>query len=297
MPAEGNDRSMRKTTGQKVFQVINITIMLIIVAAVVFPVLNIISMSVSDTEAIVTNSVGIFPKGLNTEAYRRLLFDRIFIRSLFNTVGITIISTVLSLLVISMTAYGLSKEFKGQKVINYYFVITMYFSGGLIPTYLLLSKYLAWRNTYWVYIFPALVNVFYIIVVKSQIKALPGSILDAAAIDGANDFQILFRIVLPSISPTIAAISMFSALDKWNMWFPAMLYADNRNYWTAQYFLRAVVFDKIFTSSEAIAVVETVSPINYQMATIVLIALPVVAIYPFVQKYFVKGILAGSVKG
>jgi len=176
----------------------------------------------------------------------------------------------------------------------------MYFSGGLIPTYIVVTKYLNLRNNYLSLILPGLISVFYVIVVRSQIESMPSSIFEAAYIDGAGEFQTVFQIVLPIIAPTIAAISMFYALGKWNMWFNVMIYTDHEEFWTLQYFLRVVVFDKFIASRDNTMMTEVEKAIpeeNFRMAAIVLVAAPIVAIYPFVQKYFVKGIITGSVKG
>jgi len=293
---------MKKSLGEKTFQIINLFAMTFIAAIILLPLMHIFSISISDSIAISTMKVGIFPKGFNTAAYKKIIGDAIFLRALFNSVLVTVIVTALSLLVTTMISYALSKEyFYGKKFVTYYFIITMYFSGGLIPTYLLISRYLKLNNNYLAYILPALVNVFYIIVVRSQIEAVPKSLVEAAYIDGAGEYQVLFKIIFPVILPTVAAIGMFIALGSWNMWYSVLLYASKREMWTLQYFLRAVVFEK-FLSSYADGVMtivgaENIPPQNFQMAAIILVALPIVAIYPFVQKYFVKGILAGSVKG
>lgn len=292
---------MKISSGEKAFQLIDICFMLMVLAVILLPILHIFSVSVSNSTAVTTLSVGLLPKGFSTGAYRKILGDMTFLRSLANTVCVTAVRTFLSLITAVMAAYGLSKNFFGKRAVTYYFVITMYFSGGLIPSYLLVSKYLGLNNSYLAYILPALVNVFYIIVVRSQIEAVPQSLTEAALIDGASDFQVLFRIILPVIAPTIAAVSMFIALACWNMWFPVLLYSSRREMWTLQYYLRAVVFDKFLASNAEnmpqISGSDIIPPQNYQMASIILVALPIVAIYPFIQKYFVKGILVGSVKG
>lgn len=146
-----------------------------------------------------------------------------------------------------------------------------------------------------------LVNVFYVIVVKSQVEAIPPDLTEAAYIDGAGEYRVLFNIIIPVIKPTAAAIGMFIVLNCWNMWFPVLLYTDRRKMWTMQYYLRAVVFEKFLANNAenapAVVGADVVPPQNYQMACIILVSLPIVSVYPFVQKYFVKGILAGSVKG
>ena len=163
-----------------------------------------------------------------------------------------------------------------------------------------MTNWLHLTNNYLAFILPSLVNVFYIIIMRSQIESIPPSLGEAAVIDGATEFQVMTKIILPTMTATIAAICMFVALGMWNMWYPVMLYSNRREYWSLQYFLRIVVFEKSMDyQTEGLAGIseaETFNPQNYQMAAIILVALPVVAIYPFIQKYFVKGILVGSVK-
>ncbi|HOJ12466.1 MAG TPA: carbohydrate ABC transporter permease [Clostridiales bacterium] len=291
---------MKKTLGEKAFQYFDILIMLLILAIIIFPFMNIISLSVSGRDAILSNSVSLWPKGFNLAAYGKILGSALFLRSLINTIGITVIGTFLAVILTLMVSYALTKDFLGKKFVTYYFLITMYFSGGLIPTYLVVTKYLNLRNTYWALILPYLVSVFYIIVMRSQIENIPSSIFDAAYIDGANEYQTVFQIVLPTIAPTIAAISMFFALGKWNSWFPVMIYTDYNKFWTLQYYLRVVVFSKFLgakDNTELILEEAQIPEENFRMAAIVLVALPIVSIYPFVQKYFVKGIISGAVKG
>ncbi len=234
------------------------------------------------------------------KAYEEVLNYRSFFPSLRNSIIVTIAYIILGLFVNVMSAYAISKDFFGKKVINYYFVLTMYFSGGLIPTYILITNYLKLYNTYSAMVLPLVVNVFYIIVLRSQIEAIPKELSEASLIDGANEFQTLFAVILPSIKPTIAAVCMFLALGMWNMWYQFMLYTNRDSMWTLQYFLRMMVLSKIIGTNKdlSLALVENdMAPENFQMAAIVVVALPIVAVYPFVQKYFVKGILVGSVKG
>ncbi len=294
---------IKRSLGEKIFQVVNIFIMILIMATIIFPLLHIFSVSVSDKIAVTTLQVGLLPKGFNLQAYRQILNNPLFQRSLLNTVGVTIVGTFLSIIVITMLAYAMSKKyFFGKKFVTYYLVITMYFSGGLIPTYLVVTNLLKLNNSYLAYILPSLVNVFYVIVVRSQLEAVPPDLIDSGYIDGANEFRLLISIILPIIAPTIAAVSMFLALGRWNMWFPVLLYSTKNDMWTLQYYLRNIVFEKMLALTTLSTIGESIEadvipPQNYQMASIILVALPIVAIYPFIQKYFVKGILVGSVKG
>jgi len=293
---------MKKTTGEKFFYVFNIIFMLILASSVLFPILNTVSVSLSDREAIYSRAVSFYPIGWEFGAYRQVVTNSLFLRALMNNLGITLVGTFLAVFVTLLVAYSLTKEFFGKKFFTYYFVVSMYFSGGLIPSYIIISNYLKMRNTYWVLFLPALVNCFYVIVMRSQIDTMPTDVFEASYIDGASEYQTLFRVVLPMISPTIAAIAMFFALIFWNQWFNVMVYTDYNRFWSLQYFLRVVVFEKFFSQysnvlTSAIELREVIPEENFRAAAVVMVALPIVAIYPFVQKYFVKGILSGAVKG
>lgn len=291
---------MKISRGKQIFDIFNYFLLALLSATIILPFMNIISVSLSSSEAVQALKVGIFPIGLNFQSYKEILQEEIFLTSLTNSVMLTAAATIVSLVIDLLSAYAFSKNFYGKKAVNYFFIITMYFSGGLIPTYMLITKYLHWYNTYWALFVPGLVNVFYIIVVRTQIEAIPKSLMEAAVIDGAREYQVLFKVVIPSITATIAAIAMFIALTTWNMWFNVMIYTGKRTFWTLQYFLRAVVLDKTIDmtteNASAVDVSKFLPKQSYQMAAIILVALPIVTIYPFVQKYFVKGILAGSVK-
>ena len=291
---------MKKSRQEIAFQVTDVIIMILVLLTIVLPFMHIFSVSVSSDEAVTALSVGLLPKGFNVAAYKEILGQSVFLRSFANTVLVTIVTTAGSIFINFMAAYAFSKEFFAKRVITYFFVFTMYFGGGLIPTFILMTNWLHLTNNYLAFILPSLVNVFYIIIMRSQIESIPPSLGEAAVIDGATEFQVMTKIILPTMTATIAAICMFVALGMWNMWYPVMLYSNRREYWSLQYFLRIGVFEKSMDyQTEGLAGIseaETFNPQNYQMAAIILVALPVVAIYPFIQKYFVKGILVGSVK-
>lgn len=291
---------MKRTLGQKAFQTLDVIFMLAIILSIVLPICNIISLSVSSVEAIRSGTVSFYPKGFRLDAYREIMHSALFGRSLVNTVLVTVVGTVLGVIVCLLTSYALTKDFLGKKIISYYFVLTMYFGGGLIPTYLVMTNLLHLRNTYAVLVLPGIVSMFYIIVMRSQIEAMPKVIFEAAHIDGANEFQTLFRVLFPMIVPTIAAIGMFMALGFWNSWSNVMIYSNKQDYWTLQYYLRAVVLERMVkqnsTMMQAGMREVDIPDENFRMAAIVLTAGPIVLIYPFVQKYFVKGIITGAVK-
>jgi putative aldouronate transport system permease protein len=296
---------MKRSAPEKIFQFFNIVILTLILMTILFPVLHIAALSVSDRDAILSKTVTVYPVGFQADAYKEVMGNSLFVRSLVNTVGITAAGTTLAILVSVLTAYAMTRNFVGKRVITYLFVVSMYFSGGLIPTYIVYTGVFHLRNNYLVLILPGLVSMFYIIVVRSQIENMPSSVFEAAYLDGAREYQTVFYVVIPMIAPTIAAVSMFFALGFWNSWFNVMVYTDRNDMWTLQYFLRVVVFSKFISqynnslSSALVAAADSISipEENFRMAAIVLTAAPIVAIYPFLQKYFVRGIISGAVKG
>jgi len=287
------------STSDIVLKVIVYIIIISVCFVIVLPFMHIISISMSSKTAVTRMEVGLFPIGLNFDSYHFVISDSIFTLTFLNSIFYTITITFLAVLFNTMAAYAFTKKFYAKKVITYFFIIPMYFSGGLIPLYLLVTKYLKWTNTYQALILPVCFSVFYMIILRSQIETIPPSLVEAAKVDGASESRILFNIVIPAISSSIAAISMFTALSAWNMWFPVMIYTNINKFWNMQYYLRTIVFDRSFmqsTNSMKNIVANNVSPQNIQMAAVVLVALPIVMVYPFVQRYFVKGILLGSVK-
>jgi len=293
----------KKSAGEIIFSVFNTILLLLVTSTIVLPLLNIFSISTSEARAILNREVGLWPIGFNMNAYIDVLSRDVFKSSFINSVGLTAVYTFLALAINTLAAYGFSKPFFGKKAIMYIFVFTMYFGGGLIPTYMLVTQTLGLFNNYLAYILPALVNVFYMIVIRSQIEALPPSLSEAAELDGANEYQLFFHIIIPSVTSTLAAIGMFLALSMWNMWYSVLLYTNKDKMWTLQYMLRAIVFeqalrgdDTLAAQAAAVSVEDSFTPANFQNAAIILVAMPIVCIYPFVQKYFVKGILVGAVK-
>jgi putative aldouronate transport system permease protein len=295
---------MKRTAPEKIFQVFNLIVLTLVLATILFPVLHIAALSVSNRNAILSRTVTVYPIGFQVDAYKEVMKNSRFIRSMVNTVLITAVGTSLAILVSVLTAYAMTRDFVGKRFITYLFVLSMYFSGGLIPTYIIYTNVFHLRNNYLVLILPGLVSMFYIIVVRSQIENMPSSVFEAAYLDGAREYQTVFYVVIPMIAPTIAAVGMFFALGFWNSWFNVLVYTDRTDMWTLQYFLRAVVFSRFVSetashSTAAMAAADRISipEENFRMAAIVLTAAPIVMIYPFLQKYFVRGIISGAVKG
>ncbi|WP_135555902.1 carbohydrate ABC transporter permease [Paenibacillus cymbidii] len=290
------------SVSRKIFVVCNYILLIVFSLSIIIPFLNAMAISFSNYEAVVKGGIGIWPQGFNVNGYKRLITNPQFLHSMGNTVFLTVVNTFLVIIISLATGYALAnKHMIGKSVIFYYIVVPMYFSGGLIPTYLLVTE-LGLRNTYWALILPNVVSMFYMIVFKNSIEQLPAEMVESAEIDGASEPRILFSIILPLILPMAMAFVVFSAVNYWNEWFGVLLYITDKTKWTLQYQLRDVLVTAILTDADAKGAAtevnwDKINPENLKMAALMITVLPIIAIYPFVQKYFIHGQLVGAVKG
>ena len=277
-----------------------IVILVILCLTCILPFIHLAAKSVSSNTAVMQKSVVLWPKGLNFDAYRSIFQDGTLVHSFLYSVGVVIIFTILGMITCTCAAYPLSRRrLKGRAFFTVILMIPMYFNAGLIPTYLLYRD-LKMLNTMWVLILPLIYSAYNMLIMKNYFQSsIPDSLEEAAFLDGANNFQILFQVVLPLSLPIIATLSLFYAVGRWNA------YADNKYYITKeglkmiQYKLYQLVSSateaRTATLSEAIEVTST--PEVLQAACIMFTTLPIICIYPFLQKYFVKGVMVGAVKG
>ena len=215
------------------------------------------------------------------------------------TIMRTLIGTTLNIAVTTLLAYPLSKQYyPPRKALTALIVFTMWFSGGLIPSFLL-NKSLGLLNNFWVYILPSMVNAFNLIVMRNFFSQIPDSLEESAKLDGANDLRVFFSIYLPLSTAAIATITLFYAVYHWNSWFDSMLYMNRKEMWTMQYTLRQLIDSATVTDITVVgSAMDFIPPAEtVRMATIVIATVPILCVYPFLQKYFVKGMLVGSVKG
>ncbi len=266
----------------------------------VLPFIHLAAKSISSNTAVMQKSVVLWPKGINFDAYKSIFEDGSMVRSFGFSVMVVAIFTLLGMIVCTCAAYPLSKKrLKGRTFFTFLLMFPMYFNAGLIPTFLL-YKNLGLYNNMWVLILPLIYSAYNMLIMKSFFQSsIPDSLEEAAFLDGASNFQILFKIVLPLSKPIIATLSLFYAVGRWNA------YADNKYYTTLeslkmiQYKLYQLVASateaQTATLSEAIEVTST--PEVLQAACIMFTTLPIICIYPFLQKYFVKGVMIGAVKG
>lgn len=288
---------IKESFGDKVFNVLNYALLTIIALACFLPFVNIIASSFASPAEVIAKPFIIFPETFSLDAYRYVLSTPTIFRSLFVTIFITLVGTVLSMVLTSMMAYGLSRPYlPGRRFINFAVVFTMLFSGGMIPTFLVVNS-LGLIDTLWAMILPIAVNAFNMIIMRNFFQALPMSLEESARIDGAGDFLIFRKIMLPLAKPSIATISLFYAVAYWNTYMNAILYVNDSTKWPIQILLRQIVIVSSGLQSEGMAL-DIVPPAqSVKMAVITVATLPMLMVYPFVQKYFVKGALVGSVKG
>ncbi|WP_405868461.1 carbohydrate ABC transporter permease [Streptomyces sp. NBC_00005] len=288
----------RSTRGHRVFQGVNGVILTAVVVVTLYPFLNIIARSLSGGRQIRAGEVTLWPKGFNLTTYRIVFHDSVFWRSYGNTVFYTVVSTAVAMVLTICYAYVLSKKhLKGRSVLVGAAVFTMFFTGGLIPNYVLVTS-LGLKNTVWALALPNAISVFNLLVMKAFFESLPSDLEEAAQIDGLRTYGILLRIVLPLSKAVVATMVLFYSVSFWNSWFGAFLYMDQSDLMPVTVYLRNMIAGAT-GGSNAGAATEQLSQVaaNIQAVTIVLTSLPILCVYPFVQRYFVSGVMLGAVKG
>lgn len=279
--------------------IINMTILTMLSLSCILPFLHIASKSVSSDAAVLSKTVYLIPRGFNLNAYISVFKDGQMTHSMLYTVWLTLIFTFLGMIVTTCAAYPLSKtRLKGRGFFSFIFMFTFLFSAGLIPEYLLLKSYNL-LDTMWALILPVVFSPFNMLIMKTYMQSnIPDSLEESAFLDGATDLQILFKIVLPLSKPILATLSLFYAVGRWNAYADARYYITQKALQPIQYILSNMVLssgNEAFSLSEGAQITST--PEVYQSAMVMFATLPIICIYPFVQKYFVKGALIGAVKG
>jgi putative aldouronate transport system permease protein len=289
---------IQASRGQRAFRAVNGVFLTAVVVVTLYPFINILARSFSAEHPIRAGEVNLWPKGFNLTTYRHVMTDSLFWTSYRNTVVYTVVATLISMVLTTCYAYVLSKkDLRGRGILIGIALFTMFFNGGLIPNYVLVST-LGMRNTIWAIVLPNAINVFNLLVMKAFFESLPTELEEAAAVDGLNTYQILLRIVLPLSKAVIATMVLFYSVSFWNSWFSAFLYMDKQSLFPVTVYLRNLIAgatggaDVSSTSEFALQV-----GANIQAVTIVLTMLPIMLIYPFIQRYFVSGVMLGAVKG
>ncbi len=292
---------IKESPSRKAFNVFNIIFMLCMIVITLYPLLYVVFASLSDSNELMKHSgLLLKPVGFSWAAYKAVFLNPNILQGYKNTIIVLISSVAVSMFLTCLAAYVLSRKnvlFNG--IITFIIMFTMFFSGGMIPTYLLVNN-LGLTNTYWALILPTAISTYNMIIMRTGFAAIPESLEESAKIDGANHFTILFKIVIPLAKPTMAVIVLYYAVACWNSWFNAMIYLQKRrDLQPLQLILRGILIENDTSNMQDGNVGQDTESIaeSIKYAVIVVATLPILAIYPFLQKYFIKGIMIGAVKG
>lgn len=294
---------IKATRDQIAFNVLADALILIASIFCLFPIVLIVSASLTDNLALTKHGYNLIPAEFSTKAYETIFeYPQKLMSAYGNTIVITLLGTFLGVICITMTSYVLMRrDFKYRNRVSFLIYFTTIFGGGMVPWFVLLSKYLQLTNSYGARIFPALMSPFLIILMRTFMQSsVPAEIMESAKIDGAGDFKIYSRIVLPVITPAIATVGLFLALGFWNEWYLTSLFINKREMYSLQFFLYDVLNSMNFAKEMAAVtgqVPENLPTETVKMAMVVVVIGPIIFLYPFVQKYFVSGITIGAVKG
>jgi len=303
--AKKKRRGYRMTSADWAFEIFNYTALTLLMIVTLYPFLNQIAISFNSATDSLKGGIYLWPREWTLENYRYVFKDATIFQATLVSVARTVLGTVLTVLCSAMVAYTISRpDFVLRRFVTIIFVLTMYVNGGLIPTFLLM-KSLGLINSFWVYIWPGLIGVFNLIIIRSFIEGLPDGILEASRIDGAGDFRTFFSIVLPLSMPVLATVALFSGVYQWNSWFDVMLYnSSNIKLSTLQYELQKILQNSqaamtaasAFSNSQNLGA-SSVTPMSIRATMTIVASVPIIMVYPFLQKYFVKGMMVGGVNG
>jgi len=293
----------RKSLGEKTFDGSIIVLLILTSLVMIFPFYYMLVISFSSYDDYLRDGVVLWPKRWVLDAYQAIFDSKPFIRSIGSTVFVTVVGSLVDLIMTSSMAYALSRDIPGRKFFNLMVVFTFLFSGGMIPTYLII-KATGLIDTYWALIIPGCISAFNLIIIRQFFRSIPSELNDAALIDGASELKIFVSIVLPLSKPALAAFSLFYAVGHWNTFFDAILYLNDSTKWTLQVVLRQLVVmgdvsNTLHQSAEAQMAknANPTPPETIGMAAVLVATAPILLLYPFLQKHFAKGVMLGSIKG
>ena len=303
---ERNRNTIRVGLGERIFDVVNNLILLLIALSMLYPFVSVLAISLNDPNDSQLGGIWLYPRVLSLESYKIIFSDPSLLQALWISVSRTVLGTVLTVFGCSMFAYVFTRnEFVLYKPLKGFFFFAMFFGGGgLIPTYLLYLN-LGLYDNFLVYIIPTIINLWYVTLFRTYFRSIPGELLEAARIDGAGEFAIYWRVLLPVSKPIIATITLFSAVAQWNSYRDTLYYTVDKNLRSLQYIVmeiikkaegsqmidRAEMFE-IFHGDASMA-----DPVSLRMAITICTVVPIVMVYPFLQKHFMKGMMIGSMKG
>ncbi len=283
--------------GSKIFDVVNYIILAFVGFIMLYPMWYVLVVSMSSAKYISLGEVTFFPKGITFEAYKRVFDSKNIWVGYRNTILYTVVGTAINLAMTALCAYPLSrKDFYGRKTMTVLITITMFISGGLIPLYLIINK-IHLMNTMWAVILPSAISTYNMIIMRTSFQSIPDALVESAYLDGANDVVIFWKIILPLSKAIIATMVLFYSVSHWNSYFPAMLYLNSKSMYPVQVIMRDIIIGSDMSEAGDTSALSMVSTINYRYAVIIISLIPILLVYPFIQKYFTKGVMVGAVKG
>lgn len=289
----------KKSIADRLFNGVNISLLLVISAVMLFPFVYLFSVSFSSFEDFLGSKLLLWPSKWTTDAYEYIWASRTFRQALLNTSVVTVLGTIVNLFFTATMAYALSRPIVGQRTVMFMVVFALLFSAGMIPTYLVVQE-TGLLDSIWSLILPVAIAPFNLIVIRQFFMNIPSDMIEAGIVDGANDLQIFGRIILPLSKPALAAFSLFYAVTHWNNYFAPILYINDPSKWTIQVVLRQIVVVGETTGTlggDNMFLENPPPPETIQMAAILMATLPILIVYPFLQKHFAKGVMLGAVKG
>lgn len=289
---------MRLEKSEKIFNICNVVFMVCFMAVIIFPLINIVALSFNDGYDAMKGGIYLFPRQFTLANYTTILQDSTIYQAFGVTIAKTVTGVLAHLVVTGFAAYAMSKSYlMGRKWFIGMGIITMFFSGGMIPTFLVV-KSLGLLNSFWVYIIPAMFSFYDMIIFMNFFRNLPDAIEESAKIDGANVFQIFFKIIVPLSVPVFATIALFHGVFQWNDFFVAKLYVTDKYLYPIQYYLYQLLTSVGAANSAkaGVYISKAFTTQSLQQATMIVTTLPIIVVYPFLQKYFISGMLLGGVK-
>lgn len=290
----------KRSIGEYIFDCLNIIIMILLMIVTIYPLYYVAVCSISQSSRLLgMRGLILSPQGFNLDAYKAVFANPNVFSGYRTTIIVTIGGTLLNVFMTSVGAFLMTRQrFAVKKAFAYMITFTMFFSGGMIPTYFVVYKVLGLGDSLWALILPTVINTYNMIIMKSNFESIPNSLEEAAKIDGANDLILLFGIILPLSIPTIAVMFLFYGVSNWNSWVPAMMYIRTRSKYPLQLILREIlIMNDTATGMGSISGSAYSVGMSIKYATIMVATIPILCLYPFIQKYFIKGMMIGAVKG
>ena len=294
---------IRRNRGEKAFDMANLLFMLLMCALFLYPLLNMLSISMSNQFAVLRASITFYPIGIDLSSYKMIFENRDLWNSILNSIFVALVGCVLSLLLTSLASYPLAfGDFYGKKAFNFFILFTMWFNGGIIPTFLTIRQ-LGLYNSLWALIINSMLTAYNVVIMRSYFQTVPLSIVESARMDGANDFLILFRLIIPLSKPVLATVALWIIVGHWNDYLNSLLFLSSRSNYTLQLVLKELVLNaeasihNISVASDTTTSGAAALGQQVRNGVLVVSMIPMVILYPFVQRYFITGVMLGSVKG